>query len=83
MSPSIWNLRRLGVRLLLSSALSVPCGRQAAQSAIAPSFAGHPGSGISPSQRMIGTGLDGFGTLRRSVRAVQRLLEVLLALLGQ
>lgn len=26
-----------------------------------PSFAGHPGSGISPSERMIGTGLDGFG----------------------
>jgi hypothetical protein len=59
MSPSIWNLRRLGVRLLLSSAL------------------------ISPSERMIRTGLDGFGTLRRSARAVQRLLEVLLAFLGQ
>ena len=28
-------------------------------------------------------GLDGFGPLRRSARAMQRLLEVLLAFLGQ
>ena len=33
--------------------------------------------------KMIGTGLDGFGPLCRSARAVQRLLEVLLAFLGQ
>lgn len=57
------NVRELaeGIAAGAAGLSAQPCGRQAAQSAIARSFAGHPGSGISPSEQMIGTGLDGFG----------------------